>query len=58
MSGRRKRRPFGVGFLQNLTAGDYNPIERARRVGRNLMRRNLLGSKPRACCGNYGDPGC
>jgi len=56
---KRQRRPFGVGFVKNLTAGDYNPTERAGRVLGNLLRRTWIGSgKARACCGHYGDPGC
>ena len=56
---KRQRRPFGVGFLKNLTAGDLGPAERAGRVVGNLLRRTWIGSgKARACCGHYGDPGC
>jgi len=46
------------GFVRNLTGGGYNPIERARLIAANVRRRSWLGSRPRACCGHYGDPGC
>ncbi len=56
---KRQRRTFGVGFVKNLTAGDYSPAERAGRVVGNLLRRTWIGSgKARTCCGQYGDPGC
>jgi hypothetical protein len=44
-----------VSIFTNLTAGNYSPLERVRRivgnVGRKIVRRQ-------GCCGNYGDPGC
>jgi hypothetical protein len=46
-----------LGFVRNLSAGDSNPVDRARRIAGNLMRRNWLGRR-QVCCGNYGDPGC
>ncbi len=43
-------------FIKNLRAGDYGLLERSRRVADNILRRKLL--RGRACCGQYGDPGC
>ena len=42
-------------FIRNLVAGDFGPVERARRVAGNLTRRGTRGS---GCCGQYGEPGC
>ncbi len=44
-------------FMANLAAGEHGPVERARMVAGNLMRRNWFGRRE-VCCGNYGDPGC
>jgi hypothetical protein len=55
---RRRARPSVGGVLSNLAAGGYNPLERARRVAGNLIRRRLLTGRRKFCCGNYGDPGC
>ena len=53
-----KRRPVLRAF-QNLSAGDYGPLERVRMIAGNIRRRNWLGGgKRRGCCGHYGDPGC
>ena len=60
MSKKKRRRSTKRGtlsFVRNLTAGNDNPVERARRIAGNVMRRNWFGRR-RACCGNYGDPGC
>jgi len=43
-------------LLRNLTAGDFGPIERVRRIADNIVNRKLL--RRQLCCGNYGDPGC
>jgi hypothetical protein len=58
MGKHKRRRPAargGLGFVRNMTAGGYSPLERARRVAGNLLRR---GARRQVCCGNYGDPGC
>jgi hypothetical protein len=55
---RRPRRQPVQTFFANLSAGDYNPLERVRRIGGNLLRRDWLRHTRRGCCGNYGDPGC
>jgi hypothetical protein len=57
MSRRTRRNPVRS-FFANLSAGDYNPLDRARRVGSNLLRRDWLSRRRHGCCGNYGDPGC
>ncbi|HET7466733.1 MAG TPA: hypothetical protein VFL29_08695 [Candidatus Dormibacteraeota bacterium] len=51
----RRKRTSGIGIFHNLAAGDYNPVERARRIGANLLRRV---TRANTCCGRYGDPGC
>lgn len=45
-----------LGFMRNLTAGDSGPVERARKVAGNLLRRTWR--RRIVCCGNYGEPGC
>jgi hypothetical protein len=45
----------GSSFLRNMTAGDYGPLERLRRIADNV---GLKVSRRSACCGHYGDPGC
>jgi hypothetical protein len=52
----RSRASATISFFRNLTAGDFGPVDRARRVAGNLVGRNWL--RRQACCGNYGDPGC
>ena len=42
------------GIIRNLTAGNYGPLERVRRILANLGRRR----PNHTCCGNYGEPGC
>jgi hypothetical protein len=51
---RRRVRPSPPSFLRNITAGRYNPFERARLVIGNIRRK----ADGRGCCGNYGEPGC
>jgi hypothetical protein len=41
-------------FGRNLVSGDFTPLDRLRRLAKNLGRR----SPTRYCCGNYGEPGC
>ena len=43
-------------IFTNLIAGNFGPVERVRRIADNIVNRKLL--RGRACCGNYGDPGC
>jgi hypothetical protein len=57
MSRRPRRNPVRT-FFANLSAGDYNALDRAQRVGSNLLRRDWFSRKRHGCCGNYGDPGC
>jgi len=45
----------GSSLFRNLTAGDYGPLERLRRIVGNV---GLKVSRRSACCGHYGDPGC
>ena len=40
--------------MRNLGAGNYNVVERVRRIVGNLARRR----PNQTCCGNYGEPGC
>jgi hypothetical protein len=44
-----------MGFVQNITAGSYTPVERALRISGNFL---LRFRRRQVCCGNYGDPGC
>jgi len=44
-----------VSLFSNLGAGKYTPLERARKIAGNFMRKV---QKRSACCGNYGEPGC
>jgi len=44
-----------VSLFTNLGAGKYTPLERARKIAGNFMRKV---QKRSACCGNYGEPGC
>jgi hypothetical protein len=44
-----------VSLFRNLGAGKYPPLERARKIAGNFMRKV---QKRSACCGNYGEPGC
>lgn len=50
----RQTRPSPPGFLRNLVAGPYGPIERLRVIAGNVRRKG----GGRGCCGNYGEPGC
>ncbi len=51
----RKRAGGGLGIIRNLGAGEFNPLQRAGRIGANILRRV---TRVNTCCGNYGDPGC
>ncbi len=42
-------------IISNLSAGNYSPVERVRRVASNVLRKVV---RRQGCCGNYGDPGC
>jgi len=42
-------------FFRNLSAGEYDPFERATRILGNIGRKVVRRQR---CCGNYGDPGC
>ena len=44
-----------MSLFSNLGAGKYTPLERARKIAGNFMRKV---QKRSACCGNYGEPGC
>ena len=44
-----------MSLISNLGAGKYTPVERARKIAGNVMRKI---QKRSACCGNYGEPGC
>ncbi len=44
-----------MSLFTNLGAGNYTPVERARKIAGNIMKKIRQRS---ACCGNYGDPGC
>ncbi|HXJ49497.1 MAG TPA: hypothetical protein VNF91_10045 [Candidatus Acidoferrum sp.] len=44
-----------MSLFTNLGAGKYTPLERARKIAGNFMRKV---QKRSACCGNYGEPGC
>jgi hypothetical protein len=44
-----------MSLFSNLGAGKYTPVERARKIAGNFMRKV---QKRSACCGNYGEPGC
>ena len=50
----RRTRPSPSSFMRNLRSGSYNPLERARLVVLNTLRKG----GGRGCCGHYGDPGC
>jgi hypothetical protein len=42
-------------MLRNLGAGDYSPLERARKIAGNIL---IKITRRQRCCGHYGDPGC
>jgi hypothetical protein len=42
-------------ILRNLNGGDYSPLERARKIAANTLRKVV---RRQTCCGNYGEPGC
>jgi hypothetical protein len=44
-----------VSLFTNLGAGKYGPLERARKIASNVLRKIQRRSP---CCGNYGEPGC
>jgi hypothetical protein len=44
-----------VSLISNLGAGNYTPVQRARKIAGNFV---MKIRKRSMCCGNYGDPGC
>ena len=48
----RRQRPTSL--IRNLSAGNYNPVQRIGLIVLNMFRKIPGGG----CCGQYGEPGC